>query len=240
MTPDLDVIEAALAQSLVDHRLSRAERETLLPALTTLSATVGHAEIRRRAVKLAREATTEPESQLILDWLEGVLKLLDRTDESARAAQPASEAHFSPGDECWRRIVQLLQDARHSVDICVFTVTDDRISNAILDAHRRGVAVRVLSDDDKSADEGSDVMRFERAGIPVRVDRTEHHMHHKFALFDRTQLLTGSYNWTRAAALYNDENLIVTSDPRLVSLFGQTFERLWERLGRGVSNRRDG
>ncbi len=42
-----------------------------------------------------------------------------------------------------------------------------------------GVAIRVLSDDDKSADEGSDVMRFERAGIPVRVDRTEHHMHHK-------------------------------------------------------------
>ena len=37
-------------------------------------------------------------------------------------------------------------------------------------------------------------------GVAVRIDRSEHHMHHKFALFDDAILATGSYNWTRSAA----------------------------------------
>ncbi|MCA9056002.1 MAG: endonuclease, partial [Planctomycetaceae bacterium] len=49
--------------------------------------------------------------------------------------------------------------ARETVDVCVFTITDDRITRAILDAHRRRVRIRILSDDDKSGDLGSDVER---------------------------------------------------------------------------------
>ena len=41
----------------------------------------------------------------------------------------------------------------------------------------------------------------ERAGIPVAFDASEHHMHHKFAIFDGRTLLSGSYNWTRSAAI---------------------------------------
>jgi cardiolipin hydrolase len=52
-------------------------------------------------------------------------------------------------------------------------------------------------------------------------------MHHKFALFDDARLLTGSYNWTRSAADCNEENLIVTGDPRLVGPFRQEFDKLW-------------
>ena len=142
-----------------------------------------------------------------------------------------AEAYFSPGDDCPRAIGRLLASARRTADICVFTITDDRLSDAILDAHRRGVAVRIITDDAKAEDLGSDVGRFERAGIPMRVDRSPFHMHHKFAILDGATLLTGSYNWTRGAARDNEENLIVTDDPRLVAPFAATFDRLWEKLG---------
>ncbi len=69
-----------------------------------------------------------------------------------------------------------------------------------------------------------------RAGIPLRVDRSPFHMHHKFLVVDGQTLLTGSYNWTRGAARDNEENLIVTGEPRLVSAFAAAFDRLWERL----------
>ncbi len=52
-------------------------------------------------------------------------------------------------------------------------------------------------------------------------------MHHKFALFDERLLATGSYNWTRSAADKNQENLLVTGDPRLVTPYAELFERLW-------------
>ena len=56
-------------------------------------------------------------------------------------------------------------------------------------------------------------------------------MHHKFAVFDRRILLTGSYNWTRSAAGHNEENLLVTDEAKLVGPYLQRFEKLWESYG---------
>jgi phosphatidylserine/phosphatidylglycerophosphate/cardiolipin synthase-like enzyme len=67
--------------------------------------------------------------------------------------------------------------------------------------------------------------------VAVVADRSEAHMHHKFAIFDRTLLVNGSYNWTRSAQSSNSENLVVTAEKRLVDLFGRYFDRLWTQLG---------
>lgn len=153
---------------------------------------------------------------------------------SAKTTPPAEgtlEVHFSPGETCLGAILDQLEDARRSIDVCVFTITDDRIARALLAAHERGIKLRVITDNDKANDEGSDVWKLERAGIPVRVDRTEWHMHHKFAVFDGSIALTGSYNWTRGAARNNEENLVLCEDERFVTAFRREFERLWERLG---------
>jgi phosphatidylserine/phosphatidylglycerophosphate/cardiolipin synthase-like enzyme len=155
-----------------------------------------------------------------------------------RPAAALAEAHFSPGEECLAAIRLQLSRARASVDICVFTITDDRIADAIVAAHRRGVRVRIVTDNDKAFDQGSDVRKLEAAGIEVREDRTEFHMHHKFAIFDQRVLLTGSYNWTRGAARFNEENVIVTDDARLVGPFGREFAALWGRLAPGDDVRR--
>jgi phosphatidylserine/phosphatidylglycerophosphate/cardiolipin synthase-like enzyme len=149
-------------------------------------------------------------------------------DEAARVS---SHAYFSPGDQCLDAIVTLLRHSRRTADICVFTITDDRVSEEILNAHRRSVCVRIITDNEKAEDQGSDIGRFEAAGIVVRVDQSSCHMHHKFAIVDGKTLLTGSYNWTRGAARDNEENLIVTDDPRLVSSYSETFERLWTQFG---------
>lgn len=58
------------------------------------------------------------------------------------------------------------------------------------------------------------------------------HMHHKFAVFDERRMLTGSYNWTRGAARDNQENVVVSDDPRLMKAFGLEFARLWGKLRR--------
>ena len=141
-----------------------------------------------------------------------------------------AQAHFSPGEDCLLAIRGLLARARQTADVCVFTITDDRLAEALFDAQCRDVAVRIITDDSKADDPGSDVDRLGRAGIPVRVDRSPYHMHHKFLILDGATLLTGSYNWTRGAASDNEENRIVTDDPRLVSPFVATFDRLWLRL----------
>ena len=54
------------------------------------------------------------------------------------------------------------------MDVCVFTITCNEIADAILAAHKRGVRVRIITDDDQSKTRGSDVEELARAGIPVR------------------------------------------------------------------------
>ncbi len=225
-----DEFATILRDTLFDQRLSRSEKRALREVVDELAPSAQQlANLRRVAFELAGEQLgTSEANRKVLDWLEEVVKVL--TAREREEAAPVSEAHFSPGDKCLQRIVGLLRAAQHSVDICVFTITDDRISRAIIDCHRRQVAVRVISDDEKAFDRGSDIEQLRQLGVPLRVDRTRHHMHHKFAVFDGRLLLTGSYNWTRSAAEHNYENMIVTDDPRLAGSFTRAFEELWDEL----------
>jgi len=111
--------------------------------------------------------------------------------------------------------------------ICVFTISDDRLSDAIMNAHRNGLTVRVISDNDKMYDRGSDVGRLSQAGVNVRIDLSPEHMHHKFMIIDGRTVMTGSYNWTRSAETRNEENLISVDDPQLAIRFTEEFERIW-------------
>jgi len=181
-------------------------------------------ELRQRAEDAETRAIEAERPRLAKDLKEGA---------GTRGRPPTTvDVYFSPGDECLTAIRRQFELSQRRVDICVFTITDDRITSSILDAHRRGVVIRLITDNDKTHDAGSDIRQLERAGIVVREDRTEFHMHHKFALFDGRTVLTGSYNWTRGAARYNEENLVVSSDVRLIGPFEREFNELWSRLGR--------
>ena len=228
-------IEDALRITLQDHRLSRSEKRALANVIQQHVAD-DHALAHARSVAfdLARQEINQlipgdsSATIPIIDWLEEAIKALSQ--HSKNDSHSRSQAFFSPHDNCVSKIIRLFDQARNTVDICVFTITDDRIKDAISQAHHRGVQMRIISDNDKSHDLGSDVDQLERLGIPVRCDRTEYHMHHKYALFDRRTMMTGSYNWTRSAANYNEENFIVTADANLVNDFAQAFEKLWKQL----------
>jgi mitochondrial cardiolipin hydrolase len=227
MTPK--ELEAALAQTLADRTVSGAERRALGESLRNANLSEQQrALLRSQAFELARRELADPRAKEICNWLEEVNKLLLPPSEPVRAAR--NEAYFSPGNECAYRIIDLLTAAERTADICVFTIADDRLSSAILSAHKRRVKVRVLTDNDKAFDAGSDIEQFRRAGIPVRADCGPDHMHHKFAVFDNRILLTGSFNWTRSASEVNQENIIVSTDERLVAPFIKEFEALWGKL----------
>ncbi|KAF5835208.1 hypothetical protein DUNSADRAFT_7750 [Dunaliella salina] len=128
------------------------------------------------------------------------------------------------------RMLDFLRSAQRSLDICVFTITCDEIADVLFDAHKRGVQVRIISDDDQMASNGSDVARLRRAGIAAKIDNSKAHMHNKFAIIDQRLLMNGSFNWTRQAAIGNNENVVVQDTPQLVSDFGKYFESLWKQF----------
>ena len=226
---EFDALDRSLRESAQDFTLDADEKIELRELGRQLDA--GRIRfLRNRAFDIARDAMRgEPGATLeVLRWLEQVVKTLDAADE---AAPVVSSAYFSPGDTCLRRLCDLMRGCRDTLDICVFTIADDRLTEAILDCHARGVQVRVVSDNDKQHDSGSDIDRLRARGVQVRVDDAPSHMHHKFALFDGRVLANGSFNWTRSATRDNDENLVVSDDANLVRVFGLQFGKLWQQFG---------
>lgn len=219
-------IRRILGQTLDDGRLSRGERKALRHVVEELSDS-DRAGFRRRAFEMAHDAAADDRTRGLVAWLEAVTGVVAPKDGGPA---PLCEVLSSPGEACMKRIQALVAAAVDTIDVCVYTITDDRIARRIEEAHRRGVTVRILSDDEKASDLGSDIDRFRTSGIPVRLDASSHHMHHKFAVFDGRTALTGSYNWTRSAAEHNQENLVVSDDPRFVRALAEEFERLWARF----------
>jgi mitochondrial cardiolipin hydrolase len=222
-----------LQQSLEDVRLSDDEKRLLTESLRSARLPEeGLRQLRNQAFDLVRQHLGEADAAdplALTRWLEGVVRALD-VSRSAGGSYRA-QAWFSPGEDCRRAIVGQLRACRQSADLCVFTLSDDLISDEVLAAHRRGVTVRLITDNEKAFDRGSDVIMLRDAGVPVRVDQSAAHMHHKFALFDGRWLLNGSYNWTRSAAAENEENLVLCNDPTLLRQFAQAFDSLWQQLG---------
>lgn len=225
---DFDALDRSLRESAQDFTLDAGEKLQLRELGLQLDA--GRVRfLRNRAFDIAREVilATPAETLDVLRWLEQVVKTLDAANE---AAPVVSSAYFSPGDTCLRRLRDLMRGCKATLDICVFTIADDRLTDAILECHARGVQVRIVSDNDKQHDSGSDIARLRDRGVPVRLDDAPYHMHHKFALVDGRVLANGSFNWTRSATEKNDENLVVTDDANLVRVFGLQFDKLWQQF----------
>ena len=214
--------------TLTDGVLSKEEEQSLRDAIETLAGDrQGLAFIRNRAYRKARERIERSPTDT-LRWLERIDKIVDNTASPPKQGGKPAESlvAFSPGEMGLDMIRRELREAKRSIDICVFTITDNRISDTIIDAHRSGIAVRIITDNDKQFDDGSDIARMVRADIPTRFDPDTDHMHHKFAIVDGQRLITGSYNWTRGATR-NHENVTVLSEQALVDTFAKEFNHLW-------------
>jgi len=225
---DFQQLDQLLRDGAQDFNLDNAERFQL----RELGARIDAEQIRylrNRAFAMARELTLADTGNAlpVLRWLEQVVKTLDLSTVPAAAG---TTAFFTPGEACLRKLRELCRGARRSIDVCVYTIADDRLSDELSAAHDRGVQVRIISDNDKRFDDGSDIARLEAHGIAVRLDDAPFHMHHKFALFDGEQLANGSFNWTRSATSSNQENLVVSRDAYLIRCFGGQFEELWEQF----------
>ncbi|BDU15183.1 phospholipase D-like domain-containing protein [Lysobacter auxotrophicus] len=225
---DFTQLDSALRDSAVDMKLDERERFEL----RELGARIDADRIRylrNRAFDMAQElvATPSGDAGAVLRWLEQVVRTLDLSSLPAAAG---TTAFFSPGDSCLNKLRELCRGARERIDACVFTIADDRLSDELAAAHKRGIAVRIISDNDKRFDDGSDIARLAREGIEVRLDDSPFHMHHKFAMFDGKVVANGSFNWTRTASTSNHENLVVSRDTYLVRCFGGQFEQMWSKF----------
>jgi len=124
-------------------------------------------------------------------------------------------------------LVETLLAAKHSIDVCVFTISSQDLADILIRKHNEGIIVRIITDYEKMDLNCSQVEQFRSNGIQVRHDKTSYFMHHKYAIIDNQVLINGSFNWTRQAITGNQENLIITEITELVNPYRLQFKKLW-------------
>jgi phosphatidylserine/phosphatidylglycerophosphate/cardiolipin synthase-like enzyme len=62
-------------------------------------------------------------------------------------------------------------------------------------------------------------------------------LHHKFAVLDGREVITGSFNWSPSASFQNDETLLLIRSPLLARHFEAEMDRLWRGAELGIGGR---
>jgi phosphatidylserine/phosphatidylglycerophosphate/cardiolipin synthase-like enzyme len=147
---------------------------------------------------------------------------------------PAAEYYSGGPDEA---LVQAIDQARLSVDVAVYELDLSSVSNALINAHRRGVTVRVVTESDNMDTADSKIPALKEAGIPVIGDRREGLMHNKFTVIDHSEVWGGSMNYTTNDAYRNDNNLIRIRSTKLAEDYTTEFNEMFEEDLFGTNDR---
>jgi phosphatidylserine/phosphatidylglycerophosphate/cardiolipin synthase-like enzyme len=122
-------------------------------------------------------------------------------------------------------LAESIREARLSVDAAIYHLNLWSIRDALIAAHEAGVAVRVVGESD-NMDE-VEIQDLQAAGIEVLGDRRESFMHNKFVVIDKSEVWTGSMNFTINGAYRNDNNLIRIRSTRMAENFTSEFEEMF-------------
>ncbi len=135
------------------------------------------------------------------------------------------ESCFSPGGECTDLIVGVLGEARQSVRVQAYSFTSALIAQALVEVHRRGVSTEIVLDKSQVSERYSAADFTSRAGIPTFIDAEHAIAHNKVIIVDGKTVLTGSFNFTKAAEERNAENLLIIRDqPELAKQYLENYE----------------
>jgi phosphatidylserine/phosphatidylglycerophosphate/cardiolipin synthase-like enzyme len=128
---------------------------------------------------------------------------------AASSFSAETSVYFSPNGGATEAIVRELGSAQHSIRVQAYSFTSAPIAKALLDAHKRGVKILAVLDKSNQTDKYSAATFLANAGIPVLINAEHAIAHNKVIVIDDNTVLTGSFNFSKAAEEKNAENLLV-------------------------------
>ncbi|WP_168928824.1 phospholipase D-like domain-containing protein [Paenibacillus dokdonensis] len=158
--------------------------------------------------------------------------------EQAKSGQQASGGESSiqtyfvqNGDHPEQAIIGLINDAKSTLDVAIYSLNYDPIVDAIANAAGRGVRVRLITDQEhadgkeKQQDALKQIMK---AGVPVKVSSHKGKMHLKMLIADGKSVEAGSFNYLKSSVKENDDVALIIHDATVVRTFEDTFNRMWD------------
>lgn len=149
--------------------------------------------------------------------------------KSRKGGAVRAEAVFSPDGGCESRIVEELGSARKNIRIQMYIFTSKRIADVLGKAAKRGVKVDVILDKSQEKATYGPWRALRRDGVRVYFDREHDTANNKIAIVDSKAVITGSYNFTKAAEDKNAENILILKNADdVIDAYIENFDRHME------------
>ncbi|MFH0874441.1 MAG: phospholipase D-like domain-containing protein [archaeon] len=133
------------------------------------------------------------------------------------------ENYFCPEDNCKLHVINALKTAEKSVIFLTYSFTDRDIGNLLYNKNIEGKLVRGIYEKKQI----SEYSTYEDLKDYTKIDTNPYNLHHKFFVIDNKTLIAGSYNPSRNANEYNDENVIIIHDEAIARRYADEFEYVW-------------
>jgi phosphatidylserine/phosphatidylglycerophosphate/cardiolipin synthase-like enzyme len=160
-----------------------------------------------------------------------LLSVMFCSGQAARAIEidigrvPPVEVYFSPNSGTTEAIVREINRARSEIRIQAYSFTSAPIAEALLKAHKRGIGVEVIHDKSQKTQKYSSATFLMNARIPTYIDARHAIAHNKIIIIDQSVVITGSFNFTKAAEDKNAENLLIIRSKELAKPYLDNWRR---------------
>jgi phosphatidylserine/phosphatidylglycerophosphate/cardiolipin synthase-like enzyme len=131
--------------------------------------------------------------------------------------------YFSPHGGCTEAVIEALDQAKSTVLVQAYSFTSAPIARALVDARRRGVHVEVVLDKSHRTEKYSSATYVCNNAIPCFIDSQHAIAHNKVMVIDGQTVITGSFNFTKAAQENNAENMLIIQDADLAARYTQNW-----------------
>jgi phosphatidylserine/phosphatidylglycerophosphate/cardiolipin synthase-like enzyme len=138
--------------------------------------------------------------------------------------KPTTTVFFSPKGGCTEAVVAQLSRARREILVLAYSFTSRPITEALIEANRRGVHVEIILDHSNEKEAYTDLPHLLENRLKPLIDSHHAIAHNKIMVVDRRTIITGSFNFTHQAEQENAENLlIIQGQPELAQQYRQNF-----------------
>ena len=136
-----------------------------------------------------------------------------------------AQVYFSPNGGCTETIVNQIEAAKSEILVQAYSFTSAPIAKALVNAHKRGVKVEAILDKSQKSERYTSATFISNVGIPIYIDSKHAIAHNKIVIIDRETVITGSFNFTKAAEEKNAENLLIIRNKDLARIYVGNWEK---------------
>ena len=119
------------------------------------------------------------------------------------------QVYYSPKGGCQEAVVREVSRARREILVMAYSFTNDAITNALVEAKKRGLHVDILLDHSNEKERYTELNVFLQHGLDPHIDADHPIAHNKIIIIDKRTIITGSFNFTNQAEHENAENLLI-------------------------------